>query len=150
VGVAPRSRLRGNRGCRCDPLAARRLIPVGPLAASLWGALIYPVGVPLVILVALVVSLLIVAARALLGPPRPPCLTYREDNFLGVVWRWSYDEGHRLAPLSIRPYCPQCKTGLRSEWSGYTAIITVFICDECGFKQEANGTLEQSSTEYAA
>jgi hypothetical protein len=117
------------------------LVPVERWAAGLWGALSYPIRVPLVLLVALVGTLIVVALRALLGataPPPPPWLAYIEDNFLGIVWRWSYDGTH-IARWSLRPYCPRCSTGLRAEQHGYMDMTTTFICDECRFVQEVQG-----------
>jgi hypothetical protein len=121
------------------------LVPVGQWAAVLWGALIYPIRVPLILLVALVGTLMVVALRALLSattPPPPSWLAYREDNFLGIVWRWSYDGTH-IASWSLRPYCPQCSTGLRGEQHGYKDMTTVFTCDECQFTQDIRGNGEQ-------
>ena len=73
------------------------LVPIGQWAAALWGVLFHPVRVPLILLVALVGTLTVVALRAVLStttPPPPPWLAYREDTFLGILWRWSYDGTH--------------------------------------------------------
>ncbi len=121
------------------------LIPVGRWAAATWAGLVYPIRVPLTILVAMVGTLMLVAVRALLRstePPPPAWLNYREDTFLGIIWRWSYD-GAQLARWSIRPFCPRCSTGLRGEQQGYREMTTSFICDECRFSQDLPGNGEQ-------
>src|SRR5207247_6442776 len=82
------------------------LIPAGRWAA-IASVLVYPIRVPLAILLAMVGTLLVVAARALLrstASSSVPWLNYGEDTLLVIVWRWSYD-GAQLARGSIRPYC---------------------------------------------
>jgi hypothetical protein len=118
------------------------ILPIGVWAVTAWAALVYPIQVPLVILVGMIGTLLVVGWRAVLralGPPPSPWLSYREDTFLGVVWRWSYDQTHHLVEQSICPYCPRCNTRLRGEQQGYAEITTAFLCDECGFKQYIPG-----------
>lgn len=127
-------------------------IPVGRWIAAVWRGLVYPVPVPLAILLAMIGVLLVVGIRAFLravGPAPPAWLNYRQDTFLGIVWRWDYDGTH-IARRSLRPYCPNCSTGLRGHQEGYREFTTSFICDECRFVQTFRAMAKKSSTEYAA
>jgi hypothetical protein len=121
-------------------------IPLGRLALAFWGLLVYPIRVPLIVLASAATILLILAVRALspsAAPPAPAWVNYREDQFLGVVWRWMYD-GLHLSRESIRAYCPQCAIGLRGEeHGGYGKSISLLICDECGFRTQIPGSVTQ-------
>ena len=116
--------------------------PVGSWVATGFRWLVRPVGVPFIVLAA--VSLFVAAVglrwlRSLQQPPPPPWLTYREDNFLGAVWRWRY-AGNYVMEESLRPYCPQCQTALRIEDGGYRGMTTILVCDECSFSKELEGS----------
>lgn len=123
-------------------LAAFDKIPGGRLALALWHGVVYPVPVPLVLLVAMLATLLSVAVVALKRATAPPWLRYRQDTFLNIVWRLDYFSDHTLIRTSIAPYCPQCSTALRGEVAGYGQLTTTFLCDECGFRESINGSGE--------
>jgi hypothetical protein len=108
-------------------------------SAGRW--LIFPVPVPRIGIVVIVGTLVLFVGRwlaTLLGPSPPPYLTYRQDMFLEVIWRWDYD-GHYLAKHSIAAFCPRCETRLRPESHGYMTFTTTIACEECGFRREVEG-----------
>lgn len=39
-----------------------------------------------------------------------------QDIFEGVLWEWDWEKDGKVDVLSIKPLCPQCKTGLRENW----------------------------------
>lgn len=126
-------------------LAVSGRIPAVVWGVAAWRWLVRPVPVPLLVLVVMIGVLIVFAARIVLKSLkfRPPAwLDYVQDNFLGIVWRWRY-EGSHLVESSIRPFCPQCGTGLRGEQQGYREMTTSFICDECPFAQDIPGNVEQ-------
>jgi hypothetical protein len=122
-------------------LAASGRIPALAWGAAAWRWLVRPVPVPFLVLIFIVGALVVFVTGILLKsmePAPPTWLDYRQDTFLGIVWRWRYDGTH-LAEWSIRPYCPRCGTGLRWEEHGYMDITTSFNCDECRFTLDVPG-----------
>lgn len=114
---------------------------VSAWAVDTWRRLVHPVSVPLVVLIVMTGALIVFVAGLVLKsiePALPAWLEYREDNFLGIVWRWRY-EGSHLAESSLRPFCPQCGTGMRGEQHGYKDMTTSFMCDECQFTRDIPG-----------
>jgi hypothetical protein len=124
------------------------LIPVWQWLKSVGRWLVHPVSVPFVVVIAMVGALGVFVVGLLLKlkqPPPPAWLDYRQDNFLGIIWRWRYfSEGHELINSSITPYCPQCGTRLRGEkqHDRNGTLTTVFLCDECQFNQAIPGNGE--------
>lgn len=120
--------------------------PVWWWLISAWRWVVHPVPVPLVVFVAMVGALVVFALgllRKMQEPPLPPWLDYREDRFLEVIWRWRYRSDDQLAEASLTPYCPRCETGLRLQPQSYAAVGTCFICDECSFRQDVPGSVDE-------
>jgi len=61
-------------------------------------------------------------------PVKPSWRDYREDVFLGLVWRWTYDSSGQ--PGAICPFCPQCDLQL-SPRVGAFHMSTELRCDRC-------------------
>jgi hypothetical protein len=107
--------------------------------------LVHPVSLPLVVVVVMAGAVVVLLVGLLLKfkqPPPPAWLDYWQDNFLGIVWRWRYEDG-QIVRSSITPYCPQCGTRLRGSQQGYGIMTTSFICDECHFQKDIQATIPE-------
>jgi len=79
------------------------------------------------------------------NPPLPEHFAYREDVFLGLVWRWSWSESGAMVNLWC--YCPNCDR--RSAYQGSADFIyedryTVFLCQACGDLRRHQGDREDA------
>lgn len=57
---------------------------------------------------------------------------YREDNFFGIRWRWSYDTDGDIARLV--PFCPGCDLQIQSQYvNGFREPERIaYRCEDCG------------------
>jgi hypothetical protein len=116
------------------------VIPLGRWLSVAIGFLVRPIPVPLVAIIVCVVVVTVLIFRSGLGGEEPsPWLSYRQDTFLGVTWRWDYVGSH-IAEHTIAAFCPQCEMRLRAVPSSYRTIATMMICDACDFRKEVEGT----------
>lgn len=71
-----------------------------------------------------------VSLAVLLVRPRQPKVTsYKQDDFLDVIWRWSYQ---RKMPVDPWCFCPDCKTELVYTYTGSrTDQETELFCETC-------------------
>jgi hypothetical protein len=130
-------------------LDARGLIPFGQWVrtAGQWSAvavrwLVQPIRVPLLVLAFMSFALVAVAVRGVLKslkPPPPAWLEYRQDQFFDIAWTWRY-AGNQILESSITPFCPRCQMRLRGDQQGYMTMTTTFICDDCGFRKDIQGS----------
>lgn len=99
-----------------------------------------PIQVPrwAVLLMALLALPAVVAFLAILWTKtRPPSATqppgwtsYRSDLFLGLRWRWTYNDGQMSEPLSFCPICDyQIHAQRGFDYGSYS--VTEFHCDSC-------------------
>ena len=101
-------------------------------AALQW--MIAPWPVPRILVLAFVLIVFGIAARRMraLSTSAPHASLskrdYREDEFLGVVWRWHYDsEGQ---PFGICAFCPRCDLQLLPR-PGPFHVSTELHCSRC-------------------
>lgn len=77
---------------------------------------------------------------------------YRQDTFLGFVWRWDYF-GNRIGdPV---PYCCHCDTQIvPQETSEYGStfqrqIFTSYVCDHCNTNDKRNESFQQTQNKVS-
>jgi hypothetical protein len=93
-----------------------------------------PLPAPRILVIGLLVVAFSLAARRLRSraveelPAAPSPRDYREDAFLGLVWRWTYDSSGQ--PRSVYPFCPQCDLQLQPG-IGLFHMTTELHCDRC-------------------
>ena len=73
---------------------------------------------------------------------QPAFLTYTEDKFLGLRWRWTY-LGTQIDDLAA--FCPKCDMRLLPHTEGYlqSEKPTVFRCSYCGHAATHDMTIHQ-------
>ncbi len=106
------------------------------LLASVWAHLTSPATIPtwwLYILYAVGAGVLLVVAlivRESFKKTTGPTFTdYKEDRFLGAVWRWRYAGG---SPTGAWAFCPACDTMLvYGHKHGFGEVTTVLHCETC-------------------
>lgn len=80
----------------------------------------------------LFLSVLYVAVSicVLMVKPRPPKVnSYKKDEFLGVLWQWSYN---RKMPTDPWCYCPECNNELVYTYTGSRSDQeTELFCESC-------------------
>ena len=61
----------------------------------------------------------------------PSWRTYRADEFLGMKWRWRYDDNNQIRDLL--PFCPHCDFQIvpHDASDSPVSIRTEFRCDDC-------------------
>ena len=71
-----------------------------------------------------------VSLCVLMVKPRQPKVTsYRQDNFLDIIWRWSYQ---RKMPVDPWCFCPDCNTELIYNYTGSRENQeTELFCETC-------------------
>ena len=78
----------------------------------------------------------------------PTFWMYRQDEFEGITWRWSYDYSGR--PVNIVPFCPNCDSQLvhvkENQFSLKPTFSVSFYCERC--KQE-RARIEGGNEYYA-
>jgi len=62
-------------------------------------------------------------------PKLSPLLSYREDTFEGIRWRWRYAYDRVDTPDDLKAYCPDCDLELAPHFLGRFA--TGFVCRDC-------------------
>lgn len=69
---------------------------------------------------------------------------YISDNFLGLIWGWSYYEDGGIC--DVHSICPHCNYQILAKYeSGYhVAPRYLFECDECGYNA---GTIDSDYSE---
>lgn len=71
------------------------------------------------------VSLMILLAK----PRKKKVTSYKQDNFLDIIWRWSYQ---RKKPVDPWCFCPDCKTELIYNYTGSRENQeTELFCETC-------------------
>ena len=113
---------------------------IGRTLKSAWEYAISPSGLPnwvvWILALALVPTLIILCVllwqAVFPGKTEPDWRSYKQDDFLGLRWRWNY-----LATGTIEdpaPFCPHCEYRVfPHRASGYTAVDRIgFHCDSCG------------------
>ena len=71
------------------------------------------------------VSLIVLFVR----PQQPKVTSYKQDTFLDVIWRWSYQ---RKRPVDPWCFCPDCNTELVYTYTGSRADQeTELFCETC-------------------
>jgi hypothetical protein len=108
------------------------------LIAATWHYLLASVAVPRCILGLLILMSLVTVVRVIRplfksqGVAEPTWLSYSQDNFFGMVWRW--DSTSRNPLDTLRPFCPSCDTRLVYSMdvrSHDFTTLTGFICETC-------------------
>jgi hypothetical protein len=71
-----------------------------------------------------------VSLTILFVKPRQPKITsYKQDTFLDILWRWSYQ---RKIPVDPWCFCPECKTELVYTYTGSRSDQeTELFCETC-------------------
>jgi hypothetical protein len=71
------------------------------------------------------VSVLLLLAR----PRQPKVTSYRQDTFLDIIWRWSYQ---RKMVVDLWCFCPDCNTELVYTYTGSRSDQeTELFCERC-------------------
>jgi hypothetical protein len=59
----------------------------------------------------------------------PDYYSYRSDNFLGLKWRWNYEDGE----INLSAYCPHCDFQVfPDDVSPFNSHGIKFYCHSCG------------------
>lgn len=119
----------------------------------LWGVVVLiwrfftaPVGIPVWLLSLLLFIIVWLVYRGLKRSLRslatPSYLTYTDDRFFGIHWRWKY-LGNQLD--NPKAYCPECDTLLSIEaaYGMPTGLVTrdytfqtIFYCEHCNWRSK--------------
>lgn len=88
--------------------------------------------IPNWVLYLLLLSVLYVAVSRmvlLIKPRQAKFTSYKKDNFLGIIWRWSYQ---RKLPVDPWCFCPECNTELVYTYTGSRSNQeTELFCETC-------------------
>lgn len=107
-----------------DALSAIWAHLMAPSRVSTWWLyILYAVGAGALLVVALIVR------ETLTKTTGPTYLDYKEDRFLGAVWRWQYAGG---SPTGAWAFCPACDTMLvYGHQRGFGDVTTTLHCETC-------------------
>jgi hypothetical protein len=117
-------------------IAARFLLAATPVPNWLLGI----VGLCVIV----VVSIIIFGLYAWLHPRVVPSWrSYREDVFLGLKWRWRYDDDGRI--YRLLPFCPSCDFQIVPHDASDAGGLRIrFLCDGCARPEiTVNGALAE-------
>ena len=111
----------------------------GNLASLLWGVwggVMYPVPVPVFLLVLLsgatfflIFAIVADQVEKGKGPMEPQWFHFTEFEYHGLCWRWVW---FRNQISSLRAYCRACKRFVQYHEEGVYADRTIFHCQNCG------------------
>lgn len=109
-------------------LGAATLVPNWLIGAAL-----------LIIGVALLGGILIAIAiaRQEVQSPTNPLREYKQDELLGIAWRWSYFQGTTV--YNLVPFCPLCDFQIRPCYTNPHPVMDeiTFSCEDCGKFQKS-------------